>query len=286
VHQVQHVTGRLPQCVLPRLARHYGGERLVRFRNFERLSPMGLDGFWRYACERFFVLEEFMREQDIGRCLHIESDNLLYVPPAEFEPWLARAYGDDIATCPMTDDEDSAGVLYVGSVAALAAFNEQLLGLVELGPERLLADYGGQMGHEMRMLHLLRTHFGLSRALPTTIASAAELGSPVVFDAASYGQWVDGTPGTAGVPYAGDHHIVGRAFLAGDIELLWNAQRSAPFLRSGQQSGPLHPLANLHVHSKRLALWSTPVAPAPPVAPGPLATARRLRRKALGSRSS
>jgi hypothetical protein len=286
VQQVRHVTGHLPHCVLPRLARRYAGERLVRFRDSERLSPMGLNGFWRYACERFFVLEEFMRAQGIDRCLHIESDNLLYVAPAEFEHWLRRAYGDDIATCPMTDDEDSAGVLYVGSVAALAAFNEQLLGLVALGPEKLLAEYGGQMGHEMRMLHLLRTHFGLSRALPTTVASAAELGSPVVFDAASYGQWVDGTPGTAGVPYAGDHHIVGRAFLAGEVELLWNAQRSAPFLRSGQESGPLHPLANLHVHSKRLALWSTPVAPAPPVAPGPLAPARRLRRKALGSRSS
>jgi hypothetical protein len=286
VQQVRHVTGRAPHCVLPRVARGYRGRHLVRFRSSEHLSPLGLNGFWRYACERFFVLEEFMRLHGIDRCLHIESDNLLYVAPAEFEHWLVRAYGDRIATCPMTDDEDSAGVLYVGSLAALAAFNEQLLGLVELGPDRLLAEYGGQMGHEMRMLHVLRTQFGLSLALPTTIASAAELGSPVVFDAASYGQWVDGTPGTAGVPYAGDHHIVGRAFLAGDIELLWSAQRIAPFLRSAQRSGPLQPLANLHVHSKRLALWSTPVAAPPPVPPGPLAPARRLRRKALGSRFS
>jgi hypothetical protein len=283
VRQIEHVSGARPLVIGPRRAAAFAGPRLQRFRACERLSQMGLDGFWRYACERFFVLEDAMREAGIDRCLHLESDNLLYVDPAALEPWLVSTYGREIAICPVTDDEDTAAVLYAGSLAALETFNERLLELVALGPAGLLERHGGAMGNEMRMLHLLRAQFGLARALPTTLAAAAQSGAPVVFDAASYGQWVDGTPGAAGVPFAGDHHIVGRALLADEIELGWDAQRRAPWVRStasgGAPAGPRTPLANLHVHSKRLALWTTPRPAPPPVAPGPLAPARRLRRR-------
>jgi hypothetical protein len=283
VRQIQHVAGTPPIVIGPRAAARFAGPRLQCFRASERLTQMGLAGFWRFACERFFVLEDAMRARGIDRCLHLESDNLLYVDPATLEPWLTPTYGRDIAICPVSDEEDTAGVLYVGSLPALEAFNERLLELVALGPDGLLARYGGTMGNEMRMLFVLRAEFGLARALPTTLADAASLGAPAVFDAASYGQWVDGTPQTAGVPFAGDHHIVGRAFLAGEIEVGWDAQRRAPWVRAvagpGAPAGPPMALANLHIHSKRLSLWTTPRPAPPPVAPGPLAPARRVRRR-------
>jgi len=283
--QIEHVAGARPLVIGPRRAATFSGTRLQRFRSCEQLTQMGLAGFWRFACERFFVLEEAMRAQGIDRCLHLESDNLLYVDPAKLEPWLVSTYAADIATCPVTAEEDTAGVMYVGSLAALEAFNERLLELVALGPDELLARHGGTMGNEMRMLYLLRVEFGLARALPTTLATAAELGAPAVFDAASYGQWVDGTPQTAGTPFAGDHHIVGRAFLADEIELGWDAQRHAPWLRATAPAGapatPAMALANLHIHSKRLALWTSPRPALAPVAPGPLAPARRACRRVL-----
>jgi hypothetical protein len=136
------------------------------------------------------------------------------------------------------------------------------------------------------MLNLLRVEFDLARALPTTLPAAARSGAPAVFDAASYGQWIDGTPKTAGVPFASDHHVVGRALLAGEIEVGWDAQRRAPWVRAiagpGLPATPAVALANLHIHSKRLALWTTPRPAPPPVAPGPLAPARRVRRRVGG----
>lgn len=283
VRQIESISGSRPLVIGPRRAAAFMGPRLTRFRASERLSQMGLSGFWRYACERFFVLEDAMREAGIDRCLHLESDNLLYVDAAVLEPWLISTYGGGIAVCPVTDDEDTAAIMFAGSLAALEAFNERLLELVALGPAGLLERHGGSMGNEMRMLHLLRAEFGLARALPTTLAAAARTGAPAVFDAASYGQWVDGTPGAAGVPFAGDHHIVGRQLLAGEIELGWDAQRRAPWVRATAggvaPAAPAMPLANLHIHSKRLALWATPRPAPPPVAPGPLAPARRVRRR-------
>ena len=222
--QVEKVAGAPPVLVGPLRGARYRGEKLRRFRATEGLTELGLGGFWRYAAERFFVLEEHMRKTGLERCLHIESDCLLYVAPSAYEGWLSDVYGDSVATCPLTDDQDTAAAMYVGSLQALSAFNLALLRLVALGPARLLELHGGEMGNEMRMIRVLRDA-GLARALPVTVAQAKALGSPIIFDPASYGQFVDGTPGAPGVPYAGEHHQAGRELIGGHCQILWNTQR-------------------------------------------------------------
>ncbi len=117
----------------PRDAARYRGPQLDRFRASEQLSSFGLGGFWRYACERFFVLEEHMRRTGLERCLHIESDVLLYLAPGDFDAWLRARYAGAVAVCPLTESEDTAAAMYVGSLAGLAALNDALLELVALG---------------------------------------------------------------------------------------------------------------------------------------------------------
>src|SRR4051812_19047866 len=95
--QVERVAGRAPLVVGPVRGARLRGPKLDHFRVRERLSDMGLRGFWRYSAERLFVLEEAMRRAGVRRCLHIESDNLLYVPPACYEQWLGKTYGGGIA---------------------------------------------------------------------------------------------------------------------------------------------------------------------------------------------
>src|SRR4051794_30814033 len=87
--QVESLTGRRPLVVGAWQARRLRGDRLRRFRRAEQLTEMGLRRFWRYACERFFVLEDAMREHGLERCLHIESDNVLYADPEAYATWLA-----------------------------------------------------------------------------------------------------------------------------------------------------------------------------------------------------
>ena len=243
-----------PIVVGPRQARRYRGSKLDAFRATEHLSQMGLAGFWRYAAERLFVLEECMRELRLERCLHIESDCLLYAPLAAYDGWLADVYGEGVAVCPLTDDEDTAAVLYAGSLSALAAFNAALLEFVRIEPERFVQTHGGPMANEMRMMFLARMEQGLAKALPVTVADALALGSPYVFDPGSYGQLVDGVPGEPGTPYVGDHHLIGRELLSGNYRITWDAQQRAPCVHS-QSDGTERPLANLHVHSKRLERW-------------------------------
>jgi hypothetical protein len=289
IRQVKEVAGRSPLVVGTREARRMRSPKLKRFREHESLSDMGLAGFWRFSCERFFVLEQALRAAGLDRALHIENDNLLYAAPAEYEDWLAETYGAGLAICPLTVDEDTAGAMYVGSLAALAAFNDALLELVALPPAELLARHGGPMANEMRMIQLLRTEHGLAEALPTTVASAVERSSPVVFDPASYGQWVDGIPSAPGVSYAGDHHFIGADIIAGNLRVSWDSQQRIPSVLSRRDDREL-PLANLHIHSKRLERWTTEVhPPAPPGPPGLVergtAVGRMVRRRVARPRT-
>ena len=256
VEQVRAVSGHRPVVIGPGMGAGYRGEKLDRFRASEQLSRLGLGLFWRYACERFFVLEEYMRRAGLARCLHIESDVLIYVAPREYDAWLRQTYGDGVAVCPLTADEDTAAIMYVGSREALARLTDELLELVALGPERLLELHGGPMANEMRMLRLLRDG-GLAGALPTTVAEGEALGAPCLFDPASYGQWIGGTHSRPGVPWAGEHHAIGRDLIATRHEVLWDAHVRQPLVRqTDDRSGELWRLANLHVHSKHLERWA------------------------------
>jgi hypothetical protein len=273
--QVESVSGRPPLVVGPERASGYRGPKLERFRGIEQLSGFGLEGFWRYAAERFFVLEELMADAGLERCIHLESDNLLYAAPAQLAPWMKEAYGGSVTVCPLTDTEDTAALMYVGSRASLSKLTQGLLELVQLGPAGLQAEHGEGMPNEMTMLHILRTKLGLCEALPVRASDARALNAPFVFDPGSYGQLVDGTVFEPGIPYLGDHQLVGRDLLAGRSRLVWDAGREHPLLYSAPDDHAFLPLANLHIHSKRLdeVLSGRHRLPAPP----PPNLAARLR---------
>lgn len=254
--QARAVTGRPPVLIGARQGARYDGPKLTAFRGAENLSGMGLGGFWRYTAERFFVLEQHMRDTGLASCVHIESDNLLYAAPSGYESWLRGAFGDGVATTPITESEDTAAFMYVGSLGALERFNEALLAMVTMEGGDFLATHGGEMANEMRMLRVLRDQ-GLSQALPVTPEEAASAGSPHVFDAGSYGQYVDGSHAQPGISFTSDKHLVGPALAAGAYEITWNVSRDFPSVNG-------LPLANLHIHSKRLAPWRSPLLTPPP----------------------
>ena len=271
--QVEAVSGVPPVLIGPREGARCSTPKLDAFRREEHLTKMGFGGFWRYTAERFFVLEAWMRANRKDRCLHIESDVLLYPSPSAYERWLSETYGDGLAICPLTDTEDTAAVLYVGSVQALSDLNDAMLDLVRLAPSELIETHGGEMAHEMRMLHVLRTDARLASSLPVSPEHARDIGSPVIFDAGCYGPFIDGWYWEPGVPFVNRKWVVGDALADGRYEISWNAQRTQPVLRDAV--GEL-PLADLHMHSKRLGLWTTPDL-TPPGKPAGIPSERRLR---------
>ena len=76
-------------------------------------------GFWRFATERFFYVEELMRQMGATRSIHIESDNLIYFDPAKIGGTLSELYAG-LAAPFANDDLCVPGIVYVANIDVLS----------------------------------------------------------------------------------------------------------------------------------------------------------------------
>ena len=125
-------------------------------------------GFWRFATERFFFIEELMIARGLTSALHLESDNLIFFDPADVEetlhslyPGMAAPFWNDTMCIP--------GVVYVGDRNALAALTTYLASRVAAEQNSRVRWYRPRflsrvrMGialHDMNMLAAFRREFG------------------------------------------------------------------------------------------------------------------------------
>ena len=83
---------------------------------------------WIYSAFRFFVLEDLIRKYDYKSVLHLEADNMLYVPIINLLPGLYRFYPSLAAT--ILDARSTfitASVLWVPSLSAIETFNNFII---------------------------------------------------------------------------------------------------------------------------------------------------------------
>ena len=82
-------------------------------------------GFWRFATERFFVLEELMRKLDAQTALHLESDNFIFFDLAATDTKLKRLY-PSLAAPFLNDDLCVPGAFFIGDLTALEELNSHI----------------------------------------------------------------------------------------------------------------------------------------------------------------
>lgn len=204
------------------------------------------EGFWLYTFERLFVLEEFMKSGPID-CLHIENDVTIYDTP-DFSKY-RELYPNKVVINPIGERYCTFAYSYI-TLKALQTLNEELLNFLSLGREEINNRLCGEMLNEMTCLSYLfnqgKEYLDFFPILPTGQFSKnySELG--YLFDSASYGQFLDGTPGTIGIPYRGEHHYIGRFLTDSDSIVFKN---NKPILIKDKEEIPLF---NLHIHSKRI----------------------------------
>lgn len=229
-----------------------GFKKSETWKNFNsgHFNSMGLD-LWKYACERFYAIETVMQELNINKLLHIENDNLIYGKPDE--AFLESYCGSNIGIVPITDTLIGAGIMYIGSFNALNTLNKLMNSLLNLGKEKLVEKYGGEMLNEMRLLKIIQNENPeLLKSLPIFPTE----NSDYVYDCASWGQYVGGTFHSPGVSYHDDSHIIGREINKGNYDVKWIVKDGFKFpyvfnRRATQKT----PLFNLHIHSKELDKW-------------------------------
>ena len=197
-------------------------------------------GFWRFATERFFFIEEVMLKLGLARALHLESDNLIFFDPAEIEdklpalyPGLAAPFWNDAMCIP--------GVVYIGDRRVLGELTAYLASRVAAERDSQVRWYRprfltrvrmGLVLNDMNMLAAFRREHGPEKMglLPTVppeydvqntrvphdydySRGFAELG--MIFDALAIGPALSGLDPRHHTVEEGQQHVAENSYVDG-----------------------------------------------------------------------
>jgi hypothetical protein len=232
-----------------------------KFRNSPSHNWSG-NGFWVYTSERFFYLEEFVRQYQLSNVIHLENDIMLYVDLHQILPTLKNRYKGMIAATFENDHRCVPGFFYI-------SHSEPLTALIEFFPKSIVDYKNSDMetiarfkenfhGRLIEYLPIVAPEyaddhsmevFGIKSKNPMLFSNHFdEFGS--IFDAAAWGVYLggrdavfheDSNPGKI-LPYC--------IFSPLDFHFNWKVDqegRRVPFVT---YKGKQVPINNLHITNK------------------------------------
>lgn len=222
--------------------------------NFFELCKKGFpsfynDPFWLTTLLRLYIVFLYCKRNDINEFIHLEYDNLIYSNFNFLKKLSPSLYFTRVGPfC------SSAGFVYCNSIAKFEQFFEKIINLFKKGENHALKFT--QYGHlsEMILIDLIHTHtqniISYLPILPFGIGDDNFDKLQVLFDGASYGQYLGGTNNENNKGWYGLHHYVGQEIHKKTIDIIF---KNEPFvLFNGQKI----PIMNLHIHSKKLNEFS------------------------------
>ena len=219
--------------------------------------------FWRYSTERLFALHAFLDENSLTEVFHFENDVLIFTDLQRLAPAVSRLYSH-LAITPLSDTAVTTGMLYIKDPSSLEHLCSSILEQLVTGSTRQTVETYGGMVNDMTLMHDYRMrhgpeNLGLLPILPRGPYSdgARDLGG--IFDPASWGQYVDGTPTPHNQPpgFTDREHFIGKELLGKRHEIIWrntNGSHGEPFVVTDDTTTTK--LMTLHVHSKRLERYA------------------------------
>jgi hypothetical protein len=222
-------------------------------------------GFWRFAIERFFYLEDLMRSRGLDRVLHFEYDNLLYFSLGELE----EAFESTSSGLSLPMDAPRRcilSVLYVARVEALRDFcRAYVLRYLVRGLNDMKAFSRYAKSRTLTFLPVIPTSYAAGRTeLANRIGERTRKMEPFfenfeafggVFDAAALGQYVGGID-PRNDPESGPGFVNEMAMYdPRDFNIRWERDGAERWVPVGEIGGQRFRIFNLHIHSKRLDLY-------------------------------
>ena len=204
--------------------------------------------------ERFFLLQNLMKNQNLNDCLFIELDNLIYDDPNN---WLNEFSKHEL--CYMFDNVDryASGIMYVKNHESLNGFLTNILNFIRYGNEFLnemtcLARWYEKSEENKKKIQLLPIYWKNNTTPLLAHENYGKYGDSI-FDAASIGIFLLGmdtyhTNGNVELGLKGKWSAVD--YTQQKFEWILDEQgRKKPFIWDGEKWVLIN---NLHVHSKQL----------------------------------
>lgn len=237
-------------------------ESLPRSQEHKRWISNGIRRDWRVCSERFFFIDEFLRESKLENVFHMEHDNMLYVDLNTLMPIFDRHY-PGIAITMDNDEHCVCGFMFIKNsdvAKKLATFFSYTAHL--------------DLSDMQTPVYFRRTYPRLARSLPIIPQTYAEnfdqlksrdghIAQSVqtyhnlihefnsVFDAAALGQFLCGTHVYLGPGFINERAI----FNPAHFKYQWRLDeknRRIPYLIYKDKE---YRINNLHVHSKNLSCY-------------------------------
>lgn len=204
------------------------------------------DPFWLLTLLRLYVLYLYVKDNNINVFLHMEYDNLIYDELKCLNKLKNGVYFTYVGPV----DGGSAGIVFCNNINNFSSFIESIKKLIKNGENKLQKITGNYIVSEMNMIHLIsRGTKEIMHYLPTLPGDKYfnELG--MVFDGASYGQFISGTNNGHSKGWAGNHHRIGSLINQKIINVEFNFENKKPYV---VYNGDKTLIANLHIHKKNL----------------------------------
>ena len=235
-------------------------------KNFEKVSKHNTsfrNGFWRFATERFFYIDELVKKLNLKNVIHIESDNMVYVDFEELLPFFEKNY-PGIGAVFAADNRCIPSIVYFSNKRATSDLADYLSKTADKGLNDMYGIANYRINRREKYIDFLPTvpsEYVESCAMnplrgPKTKKKESycnhfdEIIS--VFDTQAIGQYLGGQ----------DHRNHGNSFpgqinrltnyIASDFNFEWildNQQRAIPYMIF---KGRKYRINNIHVHSKDL----------------------------------
>lgn len=204
--------------------------------------------FLYHAFLRLLLLVSFIQNKKLNNTLHIEADVLLYQPLKNLQTVVPDGH---FAYPALGYNVSSPGIIYFKDVKA----GENLYRLFEKLLSKTEYDINSSMGiyldyiTDMNFLELIRLYNKNYFMLP--ILPGGEFGENcdrlgILFDPASYGQYLGGTNNGHSPGFIGHDHFIAPFIMSKTIEIKF--ENSTPFIMFNDQKILL---ANLHMHNKQ-----------------------------------
>jgi hypothetical protein len=229
-------------CITGNEANYYleNNENNKIFKKHSFLNKYGLGDFWSVTFQRLFVIEQIMKEKNIDNVYHIENDVLIYEKPEKFEQYLK----EKIYVNPLTLNHSTFAYTFFPNVELINLLNIKMLKYLLFGEQKLIEMTSETMINEMVLLKLV---YNNSKVILDFFPSLPNNKfNKIIFDPASWGQYIGGTPfHNAG--FIDDNHFVGQELRKNKFKIVW--KNKEPFVIENETE---YKLANLHIHSKQL----------------------------------
>lgn len=211
----------------------------ANFSNFSR------DPFWLTTLLRLYVVFLYCEKNNINKFVHLEYDNLIYSDFNNFKSLDPSLYFTQVGPfC------SSAGFMYCNSIQHYEWFIIKLKQLIQKGQSTVRQFTQYDHLSEMIMIDLIHTHtknvIEYLPILPIKPGNEYFDDLEMVYDCASYGQYLGGTNNGDSPGWTGRHHYIGAAIQDKKIQVYFDG---IPYIIYNEKKIPI---GNLHIHNKKL----------------------------------